>query len=127
MEDNKNKHPKHKLKVLRYKRKATPSKVKDDKNIDFNTNIVPMMVIRKTHLYIIGKKAINTAVLKVRAKKAFIIKTKANKLKTLWAKQWNIKSATSSATMAFLSKNPQKCVKVDPNISKMTGPDNKYI
>ena len=72
--------------MLRYKHKAIPSKVKDNKDIGFNTSIVPIIVIRKIHLYIIGKKAVNTAIPKVWAKKAFIIKTKANKLKILWAK-----------------------------------------
>ena len=127
MEDNKDKYPKYKLKVLRYKHKATPSKIKDDKNIGFNTSIAPIIVIRKIYLYIIGKKAINTTVPKIQVKKAFIIKTKANKLKTSRAKQWNTKSATSFTTIVFLSKNLQKCIKVDFNISRMTGPDNEYI
>ena len=105
MEDDKDKYPKYKLKVLRYKRKAIFSEVEDNKNIGFNTNITPIIVIRKTCLYIINKKAINTAIPKVQAKKAFIIKTKANKLKILWAKQQNIKSVTSPTTIVFLSKN----------------------
>ena len=87
MEDNKDKHPKYKLKVSRYKRKAILSKVKDDKDIGFNTNTMPVIVIRKTHLYTVGKKAIDAAIPKVQTKKAFIVKTKANKLKTLRAKQ----------------------------------------
>ena len=86
MEDNKDKYFKYKLKVLRYKHKAIPSKVKDNKNIDFNTSIVLIIVIRKTYLYTVGKKAINTTIPKIQAKKAFVIKTKANKLKTLRAK-----------------------------------------
>ena len=83
MEDNKDKYSKYKLKVLRYKYKAILSKIKDNKDIGFNTSIVPATVIKKIYLYITGKKAINTIIPKVRAKKAFIIKTKANKLKTL--------------------------------------------
>ena len=86
MEDNEDKRPKYKLKVLRYKHKATPSKVKNDEDINFNTSIVPIMVIKKTYLRVMGKKAINTAVPKMQAKKAFIVKTKANKLKTSRAK-----------------------------------------
>ena len=86
MEDNKDKHPKYKLKVSRYKRKAILSKVKDDKDIGFNTSTAPVTVIRKTHLHVTSKKAVDTTVPKVRAKKAFIVKTKANKLKTLRAK-----------------------------------------
>ena len=65
MEDNKDKYPKYKPKVLRYKYKAMPSKVKDNKNISFNINIVPIIVIRKIHLYIIDKKAVNTTIPKV--------------------------------------------------------------
>ena len=86
MEDNENKYPKYKLKILRYKHKAIPSKVKDNKDINFNTSTVPITVIRKMCLYIADKKAVNTAVLKVWIKKAFIIKTKVNKLKILQAK-----------------------------------------
>ena len=65
MEDNKDKCSKYKPKVLRYKYKATPSKVKDDKDIGFNTSTAPITVIRKTHSRITGKKAIDTAVFKV--------------------------------------------------------------
>ena len=65
IEDDKDRHSKPRLRVSRYKRKATPSKVEDDKDIDFNTSIAPAIVIRKIYLYIINKKAINTAVLKV--------------------------------------------------------------
>ena len=65
MEDDKDKYPKYKLKVLKYKRKATPSKVKDNKDINFNISIVPTTVIRKTCLYIINKKAVNTTIPKV--------------------------------------------------------------
>ena len=65
MEDDKDKYPKYKLKVLRFKYKAMPSKVKDNKDIGFNTSIVPVIVIRKMCLYITGKKAINTTVPKV--------------------------------------------------------------
>ena len=83
MEDNKNKYLKHKPKISRYKCKATPSEVKNNKDIGFNTSTAPAMVIKKTHLYIAGKKAVNAAVPKMQVKKAFIIKTKANKLKTL--------------------------------------------
>jgi hypothetical protein len=86
MEDNEDKYPKHKLKVLRYKYKATPSKVKNNKNISFNTSTVPTIVIRKMYLYITGKKVINITVLKMRVKKAFIIKTKVNKPKISQAK-----------------------------------------
>ena len=86
MEDDKDKYPKYKLKVLRYKHKAIFSKVKDNKDIGFNTSIVPIIVIKKMYLYTAGKKAVNTTVLKVQVKKASIIKTKVNKLKTLQAK-----------------------------------------
>ena len=83
IEDNKDKRPKRKLRVLRHKRKATPSKVKDNKDIGSNTSIAAVIVIRKTHLYTVGKKPIKATSPKVRVKKAFIIKTKASKLKTL--------------------------------------------
>ena len=51
--------------MLRYKCKAIPSEVEDNKDIGFNTNIIPITVIKKTYLYIIGKKAINTIIFKV--------------------------------------------------------------
>ena len=65
MEDDEDKRPKYKPKVSRCKRKATPSKVKDDEDIGFNTGTAPMTVTRKICLYIAGKKAINTTVPKV--------------------------------------------------------------
>ena len=65
MENNKNKYFKYKLKVLRYKYKAIPSKVKNNKDINFNTSIAPIIIIKKIYLYIADKKAINTAILKV--------------------------------------------------------------
>ncbi|XTI86864.1 hypothetical protein V2W45_1341742 [Cenococcum geophilum] len=51
MEDNKNKRPKRKLRALRYKRKATPSKVEDNKDIGSNTGVAPVIAIQKTRLY----------------------------------------------------------------------------
>ena len=65
MENNKNKCPKHKLKPLKYKHKATPSKVKYNKYIGSNISVAPIIVTKKTYLYIVGKKAVNTAVPKV--------------------------------------------------------------
>ena len=65
IEDNNNKYPKYKLKVLKYKRKAIPSEVKNNKDISFNTNIVLITAIRKIRLYIIDKKAVNTTIPKV--------------------------------------------------------------
>ena len=65
MEDNNNKCFKYKLKVLKYKCKAISSEVKDNKDIGFNTSVVPVMAIRKICLYIIGKKVINIAIFKV--------------------------------------------------------------
>ena len=82
-----------------------PSKVKNDKDIGFNTSIVPIIAIRKIYLYIIGKKAVNITVLKVQVKKASIFKTKVSKLKILQAKQQNAKFTTISTTIAFLGKN----------------------
>jgi hypothetical protein len=65
MEGNKDKYLKYKLKVLKYKYKATPSKVKNNKDIGFNINIAPATVIKNIYLYTTGKKAINTTIFKV--------------------------------------------------------------
>ena len=126
MEDDEDKRPKRKPKVSRRKRKATPSEVEDDEDVGSDTGAAPATVTRKTRSRAAGKKAVDAAVPKVRAKKASVVKTKANKPKTSRAKQRNTGSATSPATVASSSKNPRKRAKVDPNVGRMTGPDNEY-
>ena len=106
MEDNKDKCPKRRLRALKHKRKATPSKVKDDKDVGSNTGVAPATVTRRTRLGVAGKKPIKAASPKVRAKKAPIIKTKVSKLKIIRAKQQqNTRPTTSATTIASSSKN----------------------
>ena len=45
IEDNKDRRPKHRLRVSRCKHKAIPSKVKDNGDIGSNTSIAPITVI----------------------------------------------------------------------------------
>ena len=104
IEDDKDGHPKCRLRVSRRKRKAIPSKVKDDRDIGSNTGVVPTTVTQKIRLRVAGKKPIIAAGPIVRAKKAPVIKAKASKLKILRAKQQNTGSATSPTTAVSSSK-----------------------
>jgi hypothetical protein len=61
MEDNKDGRPKRRPRVSRRKRKATPSKVKDDGDIGSNTSAAPITVTRKIRLRVAGKKPIKAA------------------------------------------------------------------
>ena len=83
IEDNKDRRSKRRLRVSRYKYKATPSKVKDDGDIGSNASIVPATIIQKIRLCIAGKKPIKAAGPRVRAKKAPITKAKTSKLKII--------------------------------------------
>jgi hypothetical protein len=67
----------------RRKRKAMPSKVEDDGDIGSNASVAPATVIRKTRLRAAGKKPVEAAGPRVRAKKAPVIKAKTSKLKTI--------------------------------------------
>ena len=126
IEDNKDRYPKRRLRASRRKRKATPSKVKDDGDIGSDAGIAPATVIRKTRLRAAGKKPIKAASPKVRAKKAPVTKAKTSKLKIIQAKQQNTGSATSHTTVASSSKTLRKRVKVNPNGSRITAPNDKH-
>ena len=58
IEDNKDKCFKCRLKVLKHKYKALPSKVKDNKDIGSNTGIAPIIVTQRIYLGVVGKKPI---------------------------------------------------------------------
>ena len=61
IEDNKDRYPKRRLRASRRKRKATPSKVKDDGDIGSDTGIAPATIIWKIRLCAVGKKPIKAA------------------------------------------------------------------
>ncbi|XTI84491.1 hypothetical protein V2W45_1327686 [Cenococcum geophilum] len=104
MENNKDKGPKRKLRALRYKRKATPSKVKDDEDVGFNTGVAPVIAIWKTRSRIVGKKPIKAA-----------------------GPKQNTGPAASATIAVFSSKNLRKRAKVDLNINRMTAPNNELL
>jgi hypothetical protein len=126
MEDDEDGRPKPTPRASRRKRKATPSEVEDDGDVGSDAGAAPATVTRKTRSRAAGKKPVEAAGPRVRAKKAPVIKAKTSKPKTTRAKQQNTGSATSPTTVASSSKTPRKRAKVDPNVGRMTAPDDEY-